>query len=186
MNKDVFNLFPVLQLSNGLTLREFKHTDAQDLMSILSHPKVAPFIPQDVIPSTISDALQEVNFLKGLFARQQSIYWAIANSENQLIGSAGFEMWNHFHNRLELAFELHPDYWRQGIMKDTLYTICDYAFDIMKANRIEAFTIESNDPSVQILQKVGFEKEGTLRKYRKFQGEYVDIFIFSKISPHDL
>jgi len=178
MNQSVFNQFPVLKVSDDISLRELKHTDALALKNILEHPKVAPFIPNDVIPSNITQALNEINFLKNLFHQKKSIYWGIEHIDHGLIGSAGFESWHAFHNRLELAFELHPDHWQRGIMTNCLHAITDYAFDIMQANRIDAYTLENNFPSHKVLNKVGFKLEGCLQKYRKFNGEFVNITIF--------
>ena len=67
MNLSIFDQFPVIKLSDKLILRELKHTDANALKNILSHPSVSPYIPGDVIPSSITHALREVNFLKTLF-----------------------------------------------------------------------------------------------------------------------
>ena len=184
MNTDIFNQFPVIQVNSDITLRELKHTDAMAFKNILSHEKVSPFIPCDVIPSSISHSLKEINFLRNLFINQQSVYWGIEHSEHGLIGTAGFESWNTFHNRLEMAFELHPDFWQQGIMKASLRCIIDYAFDIMKANRIDAYTLPNNHPSHNLLKKVGFAHEGTLQKYRKFNNQYADIFIFGIVNKN--
>ena len=98
MNQSVFNQFPILKVSDDISLRELKHTDALALKNILEHPKVAPFIPNDVIPSNITEALNEVNFLKNLFHQRKSIYWGIEHIEHGLIGTAGFESWHAFPN----------------------------------------------------------------------------------------
>jgi ribosomal-protein-alanine N-acetyltransferase len=178
MNKDIFKQFPIIQVNSEITLRELKHTDALAFKNILSHEKVSPYIPNDVIPSSIGHSLREINFLKGLFTNQQSVYWGIEHKTEGLIGTAGFESWLAFHNRLELAFELHPDYWGQGIMSSSLKCIIDYAFEIMQVNRIDAYTLVDNQRSHKILKKIGFIHEGTLHKYRMFNGQFVDIFIF--------
>ena len=184
MNTDIFKQFPIIQVNSKITLRELRHTDAIAFKNILSHEKVSPYIPNDVVPSSISHSLKEINFLKNLFVNQQSIYWGIECQENGLIGTAGFESWTPFHNRLELAFELHPDFWHQGIMYASLQCIVDYAFDIMCVNRIDAFTLPNNLPSHNLLKKIGFNQEGCLKKYRKFNGHYVDIFIFGIVNQN--
>ena len=184
MNLNIFNHFPQLKLSDEILLRELKHTDANSLKNILSDPKVAPFIPNDVIPQSITQALVEINFLRSLFKNKKSVYWGINHADHGLIGTVGYENWQMYHNRLEVAFELHPKFWQRGIMSMCLKAIIDYAFEEMQVNRIEAYTLTTNEASHKTLLKVGFKEEGRLKKYRKFNGEFVDVIIFGLVNEN--
>lgn len=176
----LFTKFPILDINDEFYLRDIRRSDAQAYMDYIAHPKVSEFIPDGCIPKDLTTAEKEVQYVRDLFNRQQSIYWAIARRDDDtLVGTCGFEGWNRFHSRLELAYDLSPDYWRQGLMTAALSAIIDFAFDKMKAARIEAFTTIDNHPSTSLLQKkLNFQQEGTLRGYRFYKGKHVDIFIF--------
>ena len=69
-------------------------------------------------------------------------------------------------------------------MYASLQCIVDYAFDIMCVNRIDAFTLPDNLPFHNLLKKIGFNQEGCLKKYRKVNSHYVDIFIFGIVNQN--
>ena len=165
--------------SNGFYIREMHLTDADQYMSLMNHPEVSPFIPHQLLPKSSFDVIRTITSLKALSATESGAYWAICNPEGKLIGACGFESWNHFHRRLELAFELHPDYQGRGIMTQALTAIIDVGFNDMQALRIEAFTLTYNEPSIKLLERLGFEHEATLKSYRMFNHKIHDIHLFS-------
>jgi len=57
----------------------------------------------------------------------------------------------------------------------------DYLFLSKDAMRIQAQTDQRNVASQKVLEKVGFKKEGTLRKNFFMRGEWTDDYIYSII-----
>ena len=49
----------------------------------------------------------------------------------------------------------------------------------MKVVRIQATALEENTPSINLLLKLGFKKEGVLYKYKFFKRKMVDIIMLS-------
>lgn len=163
----------------GFYIRAFKIADAETYAALLNHPKVKPVIPEQLLPKSFFDAIRTITALQGLASSNNGAYWAICNSNDEVIGAAGFESWNQFHKRLELAFELHPDYQGQGIMHQALSTIIDIGFNEMGAVRIEAFTLTTNKPSIKVLERLGFIHEAELKKYRMFNNKIHNIHLFA-------
>ena len=165
--------------NSGFFIRDLHLTDADDYFSVLTHPDVQPVIPEQLVPKSTFDMIRTITTLKALSLSNQGAYWAICSPDNQLIGACGFESWNRFHKRLEMAFELHPDHQGQGIMTQALRTITNIGFNEMDALRIEAFTLTTNKPSIKVLERVGFEHEAELKKYRMFNQTIRNIHIFA-------
>lgn len=166
---------PQIQINKeGYYIRELKLTDADAYHALLLHPQVKPFIPEQLLPKSLFDTIRLLTSLK-----TSSHYWAICTPDNKLIGAAGFENWNKFHKRLEVAFELHPDHQGKGIMTHSLLPIIEYGFKELEAVRIEAFTLTYNKPSIKLLERLGFEHEAELKKYRMFNGKIHNIHLFS-------
>jgi [ribosomal protein S5]-alanine N-acetyltransferase len=163
----------------GFFIRDIRITDSDSYQTLLLHPDVKQFIPEQLLPNSLFDTIRTITALKALSVTNTGAYWAICNPDNELIGAAGFETWHHFHKRLELAFELHPDYQGQGLMTQALKVITKIGFDQMHAERIEAFTLTSNEPSIKVLKRIGFEHEGELKKYRMFNQEIRNIHLFA-------
>ena len=171
-----------LEANASFILRDVKLSDATEYHAYLNQPGVKEFIPDGCLPSSAAAAKKDLQFLRDLHNRRRSVYWTIAARQtNTMVGACGFEAWNRFHRRLELAYDLNPQYWRQGIMFDALSSIITYAFSEMEVQRIEAYTTIQNTPSIKILEKIGFKNEATLRKHRFFKGEFIDVMLFSLI-----
>lgn len=177
----VFDHFPTF------SFRQFKlraidpERDAAAYFDLITHPQVSLYIPDGCIPQSVAHSAKDLAFLEQLFALKKSFYWAIADENDQLIGTCGYEIWNTLHRRLELVYELHPNYWRRGIMTEALLYIRHFAFQELKATRIDAYTITDNPASYLLLEKIGFRLDAVLRKYRFYKGKFVDIKLYSSI-----
>ena len=67
---------------------------------------------------------------------------------------------------------------RNGYMKEALKLLIPSLFVDLRLNRIEAATLEENIASKNLLKKIGFKKEGVLRKYLKINGTWRDHIIY--------
>lgn len=54
--------------------------------------------------------------------------------------------------------------------------------DLPHVLRLQAFVQTQNKASRRVLEKVGFQKEGLLRKYSNVKGEIHDVFVYSLLS----
>ena len=67
---------------------------------------------------------------------------------------------------------------RNGYMKEALKLLIPSLFVDLRLNRIEAATLEENIASKNLLKKIGFKKEGVLRKYLKINGRWRDHILY--------
>ena len=83
-----------------------------------------------------------------------------------MIGTVGFHLWSAAHQRAEIGYEIHPDYWRQGYTKEAVQKVIAYGFGDMNLNRIGAVVLE-NEASSKLLIQLGFQQG------RHIEGLYV-------------
>ena len=177
---ELFENFPILEVNDEIILRQFTKEDVPSYMELYTIPEVNQFIPDSMIPRTTEEAKLEVDMIIRSFSSKQDFYWAIAlKKSNKLIGGCGFHDWNRFNMRTEIAYDIHPNYWRKGIMFACIKEIIKFAFLEMKVQRIQATTVENNTASNKLLIKFGFKQEGVLYKYKFFKQKMVDILMFS-------
>lgn len=171
--------FPVLIINEQYVLREQSEADTKDFFEYYSKdPDVTRFILATV-PTSLEDASAEINYCRNLFYHKRGIYWTLARRDtNQIIGSVGLYINNH-HHRAEICYDLAKAYWRKGIMNTVLEKVIDFTFQQLDIYRIEALTLKENAASIGILQKMGFIREGTLRKYRYFKNVARDVELFA-------
>jgi len=177
---DIFQVFPVFDIDQRFYLRapSLDSGDAESSLECYNDPKVNAFVPDDCIPCNIEASRRNIQYMIDLFNNKQSFYWMIARRDNDVsIGKIGFHAWHHFHNRLEISYQIKSEYWNRGIITRALHVIVDFGFNCMKVERIEANTIVNNYASIRVLQKTGFAIEGILRSYRFYKGQNVDIVV---------
>ncbi len=166
--------FPVLDLDDRFYLREQSLEDTEAFFEYYADPDVSQYILA-TIPTTLADASTEINYCRNLFHQKRGIYWSIANKEdNRMVGAVGLYINNH-HHRAEICYDLHKNYWRQGIVTKAIERVMDFAFRHMEVCRIEALTVKENMASIEILKKLGYQHEATLHNYRYFKNQPNDV-----------
>ena len=82
-----------------------------------------------------------------------------------------------------LGYALAEKHQGRGIMFEALQLTNRYMFEDLGLHRIMAGYLPHNDRSGQLLQKLGFEKEGYAREYLKINGRWEDHVLTSLINP---
>lgn len=132
-------------------------------------------------PKDIETAKAELElFCINPFKEGKGIHWGIVRKSNsELIGTCGYYDWNKTSRRAEIGYDLAPAYWGQGIMKEALKAVLEYGFQEMGLNRIQAIIDSKNKRSMNLVQRLGFKKEGVLRQRSYFRGRFLDDVCFS-------
>src|ERR1700742_4687799 len=71
---------------------------------------------------------------------------------------------------------------RQGFMFDAVRALVPFVFATLGLHRIEAACLPSNEPSQNLLGKVGFRQEGLARGYLQINGEWRDHALFALLA----
>jgi ribosomal-protein-alanine N-acetyltransferase len=70
----------------------------------------------------------------------------------------------------------------KGFMHEALRLVSRHAFDTLRLHRIEAACIPSNERSIRVLEKAGFNREGLLRSYLRINGIWHDHYLYALIA----
>ncbi len=81
--------------------------------------------------------------------------------------------------QLEIGYSLVPNEREKGYCSEAVKIMVDYLFLSKDITRVQAQTDHRNVASQKVLEKVGFKKEGTLRKTFFTNGEWTNMFLFS-------
>lgn len=159
----VFQSFPVLQTAR-FRLRQVGKQDVESLYRFFSDPEAMRYYgspPQKSIEQTWA-WLERMQ--KG-FAQQQILRWAITRpEEDRVLGTC--TMNNFFNNDriAEIGYDLLPENWGKGIMQEAMEEVLRFGFVDVELHRIEAQIDEANVRSSNLLKRLGFQYEGTLRQ----------------------
>lgn len=108
-------------------------------------------------------------------------YFLLISKETNLpIGNCGFHSWNTNHDKAELFYNLnHESDKRKGYLSEVLPVVLKYGFNDLKLHRIKALVGENNIPSIKLLVKNAFVKEGVMREDYLVEGKYEDSVCYS-------
>lgn len=119
---------------------------------------------------------------KGMETHRISIFvFLLIEKENGLpIGECGFHTWTASHNRAEVFYNMRNDQHKQkGYMTEALKTVLEFGFTQLNLHRIEALIDAANEPSLRLLLRYGFSKEGTMREDYSVNGKNEDSDCYS-------
>ena len=160
-------------------IRKWELSDAIDLAAALSNKKVQdnlrdglpyPYIEQD-----------GADYISAMLSADENETFAFAiTADEKVVGSIGiFRQGNIHRQTAELGYYIAEEYWGKGIMTEAVKQICGYVFDKSDIIRIYAEPFAYNAASCRVLEKAGFQYEGTLRSNAVKNGEIIDMKMYS-------
>lgn len=113
----------------------------------------------------------------------RSVNWCLRRSDGYLIGGIGYHDFELGHShQAETGYWLAKPYWGQGIMSEAVKKVSQLGFEEFGLIRISATVFHFNEGSARVLEKAGFQFEGTLRNYYKKNGKVFDGKLYAKIN----
>ena len=162
-------------------IRRWELSDARDLATALSNKKIQDNLRDGLpYPYTEQDGKE---FISAMLAANENDTFAFAITVNgKIIGSIGaFRQGNIHRQTAELGYYIAEEYWGKGIMTEAVKQLCDYVFSNTDIIRIYAEPFAHNIGSCRVLEKAGFQYEGTLRCNAVKNGKMLDMKMYSKL-----
>lgn len=158
-----------------LILRQPEKDDAEPVRALLRQPFVRRYNCLGSLPS-----LEE---MEEILLREPGSQLVLCLKEGgTVIGHIGLEE-DPLRYRVEsvsLDYYLGEEYARKGYMSEALKSLIDFLFREQGAEAVCARSFVENTASIKLLEKLGFVREGTLRRaVRNFEGQVFDDALFS-------
>lgn len=99
--------------------------------------------------------------------------------KNKIAGNIGIVEISKFRNQGEIGYWLAEEYNRKGLMTRSCKALIDYSFDELKLNRVIIKCETRNKASQRIPERLGFYKQGVLKRDGFYNDKYVDHVQFS-------
>jgi len=80
-----------------------------------------------------------------------------------------------------LGYWMGAPYAGQGYMTAGVRAIIRFSFSSLRLHRLEAACIPTNTPSIRLLEKTGFKREGLARQYLCIDGIWQDHLLFARL-----
>ena len=164
---------PVLETPR-VRLRRYRADDAHAMYALYSDPVVMRYWS---FPPWVELA-QARTYLDRALAGMDSgeiFPWAIADRDSdRLIGALTLFSLHAEQLRAEIGYSLSPEFQGRGLAAEALRLGLAHAFDALGLLRVEADIDPRNNASWRLLERLGFQREGLLRKRWRVNGEVCD------------
>ena len=160
-------------------IRKWKRSDAKDLAIALSNKRIQDNLRDGLpYPYTEQDGADYISAM--LSADENEVFAFAVTVDGSAVGSIGvFRRENIHRQTAELGYYLAEEYWGKGIMTEAVTQVCKYVFEKSDVIRIYAEPFAYNAPSCRVLEKAGFQYEGTLRSNAVKNGKILDMKMYS-------
>jgi [ribosomal protein S5]-alanine N-acetyltransferase len=162
-----------------LLLRPLQIEDAPSFLEIWSDPEAVryfSFPPMESIEQAqarIAEKLQVFSDGKGI------VFVIESKSDREVLGDCGIHNVDLHARRAELGYCLGRPHWGNGYMAEAVKALIAYGFEEAGLRRMEADIDPRNTPSIQLVERLGFKREGYLRKrWVTGTGEVADSVIY--------
>lgn len=160
-----------------LVLRPFELSDAAAVFKYASNPKVTEFVTWHPHKS-VQDSEGFIKFAHSCYL--QGMIEPLAITLNgEVIGTCGAFWSSKPMKIIELGAVLSEAFWGQGIMTEALEKMIEAAWTHYDVVRIQSRCKVGNVGSRRMMEKLGMEYEGTLKKSLFVKGESWDMEMFS-------
>lgn len=178
--------FPTLS-TKRLRLRELSPADAPALLAIHGDAEAMRWFGSDPLQG-LADAEKLVEIFAG-WRRMPNpgTRWGLERIEDDaLVGTCGLFQWNRGWRRCSVGYELARCAWGEGLMEEALRAVLAWGFDAsgMGLNRVEAMIHPQNGPSLRLVERLGFVREGLLREVAFWGGRHEDLELHALLA-HD-
>ena len=162
-----------------VSLRPLKQSDIERLVELANNKNVSINL-RDGFPNPYTEKDAE-NFIKICISQDPKAIFAI-EFEGLYVGNISLVQGTDVYRRsAEIGYFLGERYWNKGIMTRAVNLICDYGFKNLDIERIHTGVFDYNSSSQRVLEKCGFNKEGTFRRAIFKNGKFLDEIRYSKL-----
>lgn len=162
-------------------IREWDIKDKYKLAEMLNNKNIQNNLRDGLpYPYTADDAEE---YIVSMLSADKTKTFAFAITVNDIaIGSIGVFRCGNIHSRTaEMGYYVGEPYWGNGFATNAVKQICKYIFDNTDIIRIFAEPFAYNTASCHVLEKAGFQFEGTLHSNAVKNGKIIDMKMYALV-----
>jgi len=143
--------------SKNIVLREVCLSDDEFILELINQPAWKKYISDHSI-----DTLDQTrDYIESRLIAQYRLHgyglWVVeSNDEKTPIGLCGLIKRDYL-DYVDLGFGFIPRYWGKSFAYEASVMCLDYAFNVIKSDRVLAVTVPENGNSINLLDRLGFK-----------------------------
>lgn len=157
--------------------------DIPDIVSMLADPDVAKYLyyapaPAEVYESYFGPIISDTSTALDEKRWPSSPTYVIRDDKNNFCGMCGLSNVMFLSGNFEVGYQLPKQVWGKGIATAACKVLTNLAFKTLNAHKVEASCYSQNIGSSRVLEKAGYNKEGTQMGYYKVDNDINDRLLF--------
>lgn len=162
------------------------HADEADVFHVFSNEDVIRYFGQDRM-TDIGQARFWVSVQLEMRNLGLGMAWVMRDKASGAVaGTFCFDGINRQWHNVGISYGFHPDFWGRGLASEALTMLTELAFSGALGSpmhRIQALVFDENLPSIRVLKKLGFMREGRRIGLLFWQQRYWDLESYCLINP---
>ena len=164
--------------TDRLILREIVNSDVDAMYELDSDPEVHKYLGNKPVKS-IEESQKAIDFIRQQYIDRGIGRWAVINKETQeFMGWSGLKLnteepMNGYNNYYDVGYRFMKRFWGKGFATESGIASVQYAFNIMKLQKVYGITEIGNQASHNALLKIGlhyvedfkYEKENLMLRW---------------------
>jgi [ribosomal protein S5]-alanine N-acetyltransferase len=167
-----------------VVLRDYQKSDSDRLVRLANNENVSRYLIYTFpFPYLKKDAEWWIDF----GCRENDSITKVVEYKGDFVGSVGISPQSGWRSHIaEIGYWIGENYWGMGIATEAVKLMTEISFSRLNFRKLFASVHAPNKASVRVLEKAGYELEGTLRQENFKDGEYRDVYQFARLNaPQD-
>ena len=162
-------------------IREWRMEDKKNLAALLNNKKILDNL-RDGLPYPYTEKDAESYITAMLLSDKTKTFAFAITADDIVVGSIGVFRMDNIHSRTaEMGYYVGEEYWDKGIGTSAVRMVCEYIFTHTDIIRIFAEPFAYNTASCRVLEKAGFQFEGTLHSNAVKNGKVLDMKMYALV-----
>jgi len=159
-------------------LRAYEKSDLDSIMKWINDEEVTDFLGAGMLTYPVSSITEE-KFIESAAQSSDTKSFVIETlAEHKYLGGTAFHAINWLNRSAGLGITIgDKSYWGRGYGTDAMRVMMRLGFDKMNLHRLWLHVYEYNARAIASYNKLGFKREGVLRKERFHRGRYYDTIV---------
>jgi [ribosomal protein S5]-alanine N-acetyltransferase len=172
---------PVHLPGGRVHLRDFTLADVDDAATIVGDDRVTVWLSFESRDRDATERMLTEAMAAARTEPRTEYYLAVALPDaDRVVGFARLAFSGV--KAAKLGYAINADHWGHGYATDAARTLVTYGFDRLGLHRITAAVGPDNEPSMAVLERLGFTREGRLRDHVWTNGAWRDSLLYSLLA----
>lgn len=160
-------------------LRAYEKSDLDSIMKWINDEEVTDFLAGGMLTYPVSSITEEKFIEMAANSSDTEKHFVIETiAESKYLGGTSFHAINWLNRSAGLGITIgDKSCWGRGYGTDAMRTMMRLGFDKMNLHRLWLHVHEYNPRAIASYDKLGFKREGVLRKERFLRGRYYDTIV---------